>query len=71
VGSVAEWDIRGMSTAAKGDGRPSGKTETLAFLIHDLEISLDANGTIAENRYFCTCHECLRENALDLSAFTR
>jgi hypothetical protein len=60
VATVAEWDIRGMPTTANGDSGPSAETKAFAFLIHNFEITFDANGAVAENRHLCCGHESLQ-----------
>ena len=53
MGAVAERSIPRVAAAAKCDGRAPPEAKFLALLIHDREVALDANRTVAEDDYFC------------------
>src|SRR3989442_3426451 len=57
VGAVAKRLVRGLSAAAERDHRAPREVERLSFLIYDLEIPLDANGTVVANRDGGSRHE--------------
>jgi hypothetical protein len=50
-----------MAAAADRDRGAAAKAKLLAFPIHDFKITLDANGTVSENRHSSACHMLLRK----------
>ncbi|HTQ97614.1 MAG TPA: hypothetical protein VMH89_12470, partial [Candidatus Acidoferrum sp.] len=60
-----------MAATAKRDDCSARQTEGLAFLIHNLKITFQANGTIAENRYFCSGQENLQKRLCRLCGAVR
>jgi len=60
MGAVAKGGISRMAATAEGDCRASPQAELLAILIHDREVALYANRSIAENGDFCASQGFLR-----------
>jgi hypothetical protein len=46
-----------MAAAAQRHSCPSGQSKWLALLIHNLKVTLDANRTVTEHRYFGCGHK--------------
>jgi hypothetical protein len=57
MGAIAEGLVFRMPAPAKTHDGSSAETEFLAFLIQNLKITFDANGTIVEYSQFSSSHE--------------